>query len=57
MRPGVRCGHRTPITYRLELHYDYKTVAEVLGKPTANAARAAVKRALERLMEYMDHEG
>jgi hypothetical protein len=31
-------------------------VAVALGKPTAEAARIAVRRALARLVEEMDHE-
>ena len=45
---------RASIVYRFELQYELKDVAELLGKPNANAARAAVNRALARLLEYMD---
>ena len=31
-------------------------VAQALGKPTADAARVAVTRALERLIQEMDYE-
>jgi RNA polymerase sigma-70 factor (ECF subfamily) len=45
---------RAAIVYRFELQYELKDVAELLGKPNANAARAAVNRAVARLLEYMD---
>ena len=39
---------------RLELQYSYEELAALLGKPSANAARVAVTRALERLVEAME---
>ena len=45
---------REAIIGRLELQYDYKELAELLGKPNATAARGAVTRALARLMEQFD---
>ena len=50
----LRPGDREAIVGRLELQYDYKELAELLGKPNANAARVAVTRALARLMEQFD---
>jgi len=47
---------REAIIGRLELQYDYQELAAMLGKPTANAARVAVTRALARLVELLDHE-
>lgn len=38
---------------KLELHYDYVQLATACGKPSANAARVAVSRALGRLAEAM----
>lgn len=38
---------------RLELQYSYEELAVVLGKPSADAARMAVTRALKRLAEEM----
>jgi len=38
---------------RVEFGMSYEEVAEVLGKPSANAARMAVVRALVRLAEEM----
>jgi RNA polymerase sigma-70 factor (ECF subfamily) len=50
----LRPADREAIVGRLELQYDYKELAVVLGKPNANAARVAVTRALARLMEQFD---
>ncbi|HXG86867.1 MAG TPA: sigma-70 family RNA polymerase sigma factor [Vicinamibacterales bacterium] len=47
---------REAIVARLELQQSYEEVAIALGKPTANAARVAVTRALARLVEEMNHE-
>jgi RNA polymerase sigma-70 factor (ECF subfamily) len=41
------------ITLRLELGLGYAEIAEVMGKPSANAARMAVGRALVELAERM----
>jgi RNA polymerase sigma-70 factor (ECF subfamily) len=51
----LRPGDREAIVGRLELQYDYKELAELLGKPNANAARVAVTRALARLMDVMEN--
>src|SRR5262245_37544106 len=40
---------------RLELGYDYDELAGVLGKPSAEAARMAVRRAMLKLAELMTH--
>jgi RNA polymerase sigma-70 factor (ECF subfamily) len=48
---------REAIVARLELQQSYEEVALALGKPTANAARMAVTRALARLVEELDHSG
>ena len=50
----LRPSDREAIVGRLELQYDYKELAVLLGKPNANAARVAVTRALARLMEQFD---
>ena len=42
---------------RLELQYSFEDLATVLGKPSADAARMAVTRALKRLAEEMRHGG
>jgi RNA polymerase sigma factor (sigma-70 family) len=48
---------RAAIISRIELHQSYEEIRVSLGKPTANAARVAVVRALERLVRGMDDEG
>ena len=42
---------------RLELQYSYEELAVVLGKPSPDAARMAVTRALKRLAEEMRRGG
>ena len=46
---------REAIIGRIELQYTYDELAIVLNKPTAEAARMAVTRALKRLVEEMRH--
>jgi RNA polymerase sigma-70 factor, ECF subfamily len=53
----VRPADREAIVARMELQYSYEALAVALAKPSANAARVAVKRALARLVEVMAHEG
>lgn len=45
---------REAIVTRVEFNLSFAEVAEVLGKPSADAARMAVVRALVRLAEEMD---
>jgi RNA polymerase sigma-70 factor (ECF subfamily) len=52
----LRPADREAIVARIELQQSYEEVAVALGKPTAEAARIAVRRALARLVEEMDHE-
>ncbi len=52
----LRPADRQAIVARLELHYTYEQLALVLAKPTAEAARLAVRRALLRLAEEMERE-
>jgi RNA polymerase sigma-70 factor (ECF subfamily) len=49
-------GDREVIIGRVEMGYTYEELAEALGKPSADAARKAAKRALVRLIERMDAE-
>ena len=42
---------------RLEMGYSYAELADVLGKPSADAARAATERAIARLIKEMRHGG
>jgi RNA polymerase sigma-70 factor, ECF subfamily len=53
----LRPADREAIVGRLELQYTYEELAVVLNKPTANAARVAVARAMKRLVEEMHHAG
>ena len=49
----LRPEDREAIVCRLELQYSYEELAVALDKPTANAARVAVTRALRRLAQEM----
>jgi RNA polymerase sigma-70 factor (ECF subfamily) len=49
----LSAGDREAVIARLELHYSYEDLAVVLDKPTADAARAAVTRAMKRLAREM----
>ena len=53
----LRPSDREAIVARIELQYSYQQLAEALGKPSAEAARMAVARALVRLANDMHHEG
>jgi len=48
---------REAIIAKVEMGYSYVELAEMLGKPTPDAARKAAQRALVRLAEEMKHEG
>jgi RNA polymerase sigma-70 factor (ECF subfamily) len=50
---GLRPLDREAIIARIELGFTYDEVAQLLGKPSANAARMAVERALVRLVERL----
>jgi RNA polymerase sigma-70 factor (ECF subfamily) len=47
---------REAVVARLELGFDYQELAELLDKPSANAARMTVQRALVKLAERMRRE-
>ncbi len=49
----LRPGEREAVIGRLEMDYTYAELAEALGKPSAEAARKAARRALQRLAEEM----
>ncbi len=51
----LRPDDREAIIARLELRYRYDDLAVALGKPSANAARVAVSRAIRRLADEMRH--
>src|SRR5262245_25804761 len=46
---------REAIIARVEMGYSYDELAQVLGKPTADAARKTAQRALVRLADEMKH--
>jgi RNA polymerase sigma-70 factor (ECF subfamily) len=50
----LRESDREAIVARIELQQSYEEVAVALGKPTANAARSAVTRALARLIDELN---
>jgi RNA polymerase sigma-70 factor (ECF subfamily) len=52
----LRVDHRDAILWRIECGCSYEELAIALGKPSANAARVAVRRALMRLAKEMIHE-
>jgi hypothetical protein len=45
------------VVARVEMGSTYLEIAEALGKPSTDAARMAVSRALIRLAEEMHREG
>jgi RNA polymerase sigma-70 factor (ECF subfamily) len=49
----LRPEERETIIARVEMGYSYADLAEMLGKPTADAARKTAQRALLRLAEEM----
>jgi RNA polymerase sigma-70 factor (ECF subfamily) len=49
----LRHDEREAIVARIELGYTHEELAHLLGKPTANAARMAVERAIVRLAKAM----
>lgn len=51
----LRAGDREAIVARIELGLSYPEVARALEKPTPDAARMAVSRALVRLAKEMGH--
>jgi RNA polymerase sigma-70 factor (ECF subfamily) len=52
----LRDADREAVVASVEMHYTPDELARVLGKPTANAARVAVVRALQRLADLMRHD-
>jgi RNA polymerase sigma factor (sigma-70 family) len=52
----LRADHREAILWRIECGSSYEELATALGKPSANAARVAVRRALMRLAKEMSNE-
>jgi RNA polymerase sigma factor (sigma-70 family) len=52
----LKAADREAIVARIELQQSYAEIAVALEKPTAEAARVAVTRALARLVKAMDDE-
>lgn len=50
----LRPSDRAAVVGRVELGYSYEQLALILGKPSAESARVAVRRALLRLKEEVD---
>ena len=50
---ALRPEEREVIVGRVEMGYTYQELADVLGKPSSEAARKAAERALIRLAEEM----
>ena len=51
---ALRPEDREAVIGRIEMGYSYEELAEVLGKPTGDAARKAAARALVRLIQQMN---
>jgi RNA polymerase sigma factor (sigma-70 family) len=51
---ALKPEEREAIIGRIEMGYSYEELAEILGKPSAEAARKAAGRALVRLARQMD---
>ena len=47
---------REVLHLRIELDFDYEAIAAMTGRPSRDAARMAVQRALSRLADAMGHE-
>jgi DNA-directed RNA polymerase specialized sigma24 family protein len=54
---ALEADEQQAIIGRLELGYDYGELAAALGKPSRDAARQAVRRAVLRLAERMRDVG
>lgn len=52
---ALRPHERDAVVARIDLGCTYAEVAKMLGKPSSNAARMAVERAVVRLIEEMRH--
>lgn len=48
---------RELLLLRIEMDFDYAEIATMTGRPSRDAARMGVQRALGRLAEAMGHEG
>ena len=55
--PHCAQDDREAVVARIEMGYTHEEIADLLGKPTANAARMAVERAIVRLAKAMRDDG
>jgi RNA polymerase sigma factor (sigma-70 family) len=53
---GLNEEDRHLLHLRIELDYDYAEIAELTGRPSRDAARMSIQRALSRLADAMGHE-
>ncbi len=53
---GLTEGEQELLHLRIELDFEYKEIATMLGRPSGDAVRMAVQRALARLAEAMRYE-
>ncbi len=53
---GLTPEERELLLLRIELDFDYAEIATMTGRPSRDAARMGVQRALGRLAEAMGHE-
>jgi len=53
---GLSADDRELLSLRIEMDYDYAEIATITGRPSRDAARMGVQRALGRLAEAMGHE-
>lgn len=53
----LRPADREMVVARIEMGFSYAEIAVMLGRPSADAARVAVARALVRLAEDLNHGG
>jgi RNA polymerase sigma-70 factor (ECF subfamily) len=53
----LRPAEREMVVARIEMGFSYPEIAVMLGRPSADAVRAAVARALVRLAEGLTHAG
>jgi RNA polymerase sigma-70 factor (ECF subfamily) len=53
---GLDPDERQLLHLRIELDFDYQEIAAMTGRPSRDAARMAIQRALARLAEEMDHD-
>ena len=54
---SLRASDREAVIARLELGCSYEEVAAALNKPSADAARKAIRRAMARLLDEMRRDG